>query len=187
MSISLLILSNKQGQNVPPRNKIIDLLRRCTALLQNLTQSLNFLASIILTLAHLLGNLNIVLGVLILQTLSGLLNLTHKVREVVRRDIFRDDIVKLLDLACVGVQSTADSAVSSGFLVQEVDEGLFRSSALVRNRFGRALREELDSWVTGDTLFLGEGAGVLGFGINLRDDYTGFEGEIISEGLPDWS
>lgn len=74
--------------------------------------------------------------------------------------------------------------MSSGLLVQEVNESLFGSGALVRDRFCRALREELDCWVAGDTLFFGESAGVLAFGVDLCDDNIGLEGEVISEGFP---
>jgi hypothetical protein len=74
--------------------------------------------------------------------------------------------------------------VCTSLLVDELDKGLLRSWAGVRLGLSGALGEELDCREAGNTLFLGEGAGVLGFGVDLGDNNTGLKGEVLGEGFP---
>ena len=72
----------------------------------------------------------------------------------------------------------------TSLLVDELDKGLLRSCTGVRLGLGGALGEELDCRETGNTLFLGEGAGVLSLGVDLGDNNAGLKGEVLGEGFP---
>jgi len=180
----MLTTTQELAQNVTARDKVINLLRRRTTLLDNLAQTSKLLLSISLVLAKLLRNLNIVLRVLVLQTLHALLNFPNKALEVARGNILSNKRVDLGNSTSLLIKTAADSTVSTGLLVQEVNEGLLGASTLVRLGLLGALGEELDGGVAGDALFSGKGLGVLGFGVDLGNDDVGLEDEVVGEGFP---
>lgn len=180
----MLTTTQELAQNVTARDKVINLLRRRTTLLDNLAQTSKLLLSISLVLAKLLRNLNIVLRVLVLQTLHALLNFHNKALEVARGNILSNKRVDLGNSTSLLIKTAADSTVSTGLLVQEVNEGLLGASTLVRLGLLGALGEELDGGVAGDALFSGKGLGVLGFGVDLGNDDVGLEDEVVGEGFP---
>lgn len=180
----MLTTTQELAQNVTARDKVINLLRRRTTLLDNLAQTSKLLLSISLVLAKLLRNLNIVLRVFVLQTLHALLNFPNKALEVARGNILSNKRVDLGNSTSLLIKTAADSTVSTGLLVQEVNEGLLGASTLVRLGLLGALGEELDGGVAGDALFSGKGLGVLGFGVDLGNDDVGLEDEVVGEGFP---
>lgn len=184
LTLILLTTTQELTQDVAARDKVIHLLRRRATLLDDLRKTSKLLLSILLVLAELLCNLHIVLRVFVLQILDGLLDLPNKALEVARGNILANNIVKVSNGTSLLVKTTANSTVSAGLFVQEVKEGLLRAGALVGFGFLGALGEELDSGVSGDALFSGEGLRVFGFSVDLGDDDVGLGGEVVSEGFP---
>jgi hypothetical protein len=76
--------------------------------------------------------------------------------------------------------------VRTGFLVEEFDEVSLGAAAFVQDSGLGARGEELDGWVGGDTMVLGCGFGVVGFGVDFGDKDRGFGGEGCGEGFPGW-
>lgn len=185
--ISLLILlttTQELTQDVTPRDKIIQLLRRRATLLDDLGQPRKLLTGILLVLANLLGNLDIVLRGLVLRTLDALLDITNQVREVTCRNVLANERVQVGDCAGLLVQTTSNGTVGAGLGVQEVNEGLLRACALVGFGVVGALGKELDGGEAGDALFAGESLCVLSFSVDLRDHDAGFEDVVVGEGFP---
>lgn len=184
LKLIVLLLANKATENVAAREKIIQLLGGRATLSQDLPEASELLDSVALVLAQLLRGLNIVLSVLVWQTLGGLLNLSHQLIELLRRDILSNNLVQNGDGACQAVKTATDGTVGTSLLVDELDKGLLGASAGVRLSLGRALREELDGRESGNTLFLAQGTGVLSFSVDLGDNNVGLEGEVVGEGFP---
>lgn len=179
-----LLLTQELAQNIATGDEVVDLLRCRTALGDDLLHTSEFLVGILLVLAELLGNLNIVLGVLVLQALGSLLHLTEELLNVLGGGVLGDQLVEGGNGASSVIETASDGAVSASLLVHELNEGLLGASARVGNTLLGALGEEFDGRVSGDTLLPGSGFGVLSFSINLGDHNVGLEDEVLSEGLP---
>ena len=180
----LLLTTQELTQDVTARNEIIHLLGSRTTLLNDLAQPLKLLSSVFLVLAQLLRHLDVVRGVLVLQTLDGLLDLAHQVREAARGDELAHKLVQTRDGTSLGVQLAAIQTVRAGLVIQEGDKGGFRTRALVVFGFLGTLGEELDRREPGDTLLLRQELGVLSLSVHLGDHNRGFEHEVIGEGFP---
>lgn len=180
----MLLLANKATENVAARENVIQLLGGRVTLSQDLLEASELLGSIALVLAQLIRGLDIVLSVLVLQTLGGLLNLSDQDVELLRRDVLGNDFVQNGDGACQAVKTATDGAVGTSLLVDELNKGLLGACAGVRLGLGGALGEELDGRESGDTLFLGQGTGVLSFGVDLGNNNVGLEGEVLGECFP---
>lgn len=183
----LLGLTSKAAEDVAAGDHVIKLLRSRATLLQNLDKTSELLGGILAVLAQLVGNLDVVLGVLALQVLGSLLDLGSERLELLRGHVLSNELVQHLNGACLAVQTTADGATGTGLAVQEVNKGLLGAGAGVGLGLGRALGEELDSRVAGNALLLGQGLGVLGLGVDLSDHDVVLEGEVIGKGFPDGS
>lgn len=171
-------------EDVAAREDVIQLLGGRATLGQDLAEASELLDSIALVLAQLLGSLDIVLSVLVGQTLGGLLNLSHELVELLGGDILSNDLVQNGDGSGQVVKTTTDGTVGTSLLVDELDKGLLGASAGVSHGLGGALGEELDGREPGDTLLLAQGTGVLSFGVNLSDNDVGLEGEVVGESFP---
>lgn len=183
----MLLRANKATENVAAGENVIQLLGGRATLSQDLLEAGQLLDSIFLVLAQLLRGLDIVLGVLVGQTLGGLLNISHQIVELLRRDALANNLVQNGDGACQAVKTATDGTVSTSLLVDELDKGLLGACAGVGLGFGGALGEELDGRESGNTLFLAQSTGILGFGVDLGDNNVGLEGEVVGEGFPDRS
>jgi hypothetical protein len=182
----MLLLTNKATEDVRARKHIIKLLRSRATLSQDLLETRKLLSGITLVLAKLLSGLDIVLSVLILKTFSSLLEISSELVELASGDILSNDYVQDGDGTGELIKTAADGAVGASLLVQELNKGLLGAGAGVGLGLSRAFGEELDGGVSGYALLLGQGAGVLGFGVDLCDDDIGFKGEVIGEGFPGW-
>src|SRR3954454_1680 len=116
------LLANKATENVTARKNIIQLLRSRTTLGQDLLETSKLLSGIFPILAQLLSSLDIVLGVLILQTLSSLLNISSELVELASGDALSNNLVQGSDGAGELVETATDGAVGAGLLVQELDQ-----------------------------------------------------------------
>ena len=184
LKLIVLNITDKAAEDVATGDNVIQLLRGRATLGQDLLETSDLLGGVALVLAELFGSLNIVLSVLVLKTLSSLLDLNSKLVKLLSRNVLRHNLVQRGDGTGDGVEATTGGTVSAGLLVDELDEGLLGASAGVVLGLGGALGEELDGRVSGDALFLGQGTGVLGFGIDLGDNDVGLAGVVIGEGLP---
>lgn len=68
--------------------------------------------------------------------------------------------------------------MSASIGVDEVNEILLGTGAIVGKRLGGSLLEVLDSGVRGDTLFRGKSLAVLSFGVDFGDDNTRLGDEV---------
>jgi hypothetical protein len=146
-------------------------------------EALGLFLGVLLVGTDLLEDLDVVLGVLVLQSGGeggGLLNAVA----VGSLELLNNG-VESLDGSAGGIETAADSAVSAGVLVEELDECLLRAAALVWAGLEGALLEVLDGRVRGDALLLGESLCVLGFSVNLCDQDIGLVNEGVGESLPD--
>lgn len=184
---SLPVLASKGAEDVAAGDDVIKLLRSRATLLQDLNKTSKLLGGILAILAQLVGNLDVVLSVLVLQTLGGLLDLGSKFLEFLRGRVLGNKVVQHLDGASLAVQTTTNGAAGASLAVQEVDKGLLGAGAGVGLGLGGALGEELDRRVTGDTLLLGQSLSILGLGVDLGNHDVVLEGEVVGEGLPDGS
>lgn len=184
LKLIVLNITDKAAEDVATGDNVIQLLRGRATLSQDLLETSDLLGGVALVLAELFGSLNIVLSVLVLKTLSSLLDLNSKLVKLLSCNVLRHNLVQRGDGTGDGVEATTGGTVSAGLLVDELDEGLLGASAGVVLGLGGALGEELDGRVSGDALFLGQGTGVLGFGIDLGDNDVGLAGVVIGEGLP---
>ena len=173
-------LDQKALQDITPAGQIINLLLCQSALLQQTRQSGLLLFRILRVPPQLLQRLDIILCVFILQSLNRLAQLARCLLNVLQpatRDILRQDGVQSLDCAGFGVQTTTDETMCAGLLVNERDQRVFATGAVVCFRCGGAPGEELDGWVGCYVLGLRSGFAVVGFRIDLGDDHRGFGGE----------
>ncbi len=183
LQFALVVIGTQElPQNVTPADQIIKLLRSQVSLADKALQTLGLLLSVVLVGANLLEDLEIVLGVLILQCSSEGSSLFDTV-SIGGLELGHNSI-ESLDGAASGIETTADSTVGAGMLVEELNESIFRASALVWAGLGRALLEELDGGVRGDALLLCKGLGVLGFGIDLSNQDVGLVDEGVGESFP---
>lgn len=183
LQLALLIILLEQLQDVGPARQIIDLLRRQTALLEHALQTTDLLVDVALIGADLLKHLDVVVLVLALSALSCLLGLLDAL--VPGALELLDDLVQGLDGAAGGVEAAAGRAVGARLLVEERNESRLGAAAIVVDRLGAALGEELDGRVRLDALVLRGSLGVGGFGVDLADDDVGLELEVLGEGFPD--
>lgn len=187
LKLIVLHTANKAAEDIAAGDNIIQLLRSRATLGQDLLKPSDLLGGVGLVLAQLLSSFDIVLSILILKALGGLLDLNSQLIQLLRRDVLRDNLIEHSDGTGGAVKTTPGSTVSAGLLVDELDKGLLRASTGVGLGLGGALGEEFDGGVTGDTLLLGQGAGVFRFSIDLGDNDVGFECVVIGEGFPNGS
>lgn len=185
LQLALVIGTQELPQDVAPAGQVVELLRGQIALADQALQALRFLLSVLLVGANLLEYFDVVLGVLVLQSCRKGGSLINAV--TVGRLELRDDSIKSLNGATRGIQTTADSTVCAGILVEVLNERIFRTSALVWGGLGGTLLEEFDGRVRGDTLLLSKGLCVLGFRIDLGDQNVGLVDKGVGKSLPDGS
>lgn len=184
LKLIMLHIANKATEDVATGDNIIQLLRGRATLGQNLLETSHLLDSVFSILAQLVGGLDIVLGVLVFKALGGLLDLDGELVELLSGDVLGNNLVQNGDGTGSGIETTTGSTVGTGLLVNELDKGIFGASTGVVLGLGGALGEELDGRVSGDALLLGQGTGILGFGIDLGDNDVGFADVVIGEGFP---
>ena len=186
LQLALLLLGQELPENVAAASEVVELLLGKVALLGALgdqtLQALELLLGVLLVCGNLLKDLDIVLGVLVLDVGRGLLDLLDTVS--VGLGELGDDGVESLIGATGGIETTANGAVGSSVGVDELDKVLLGASALVWEGLGGALLEVLDGGVRADALLGSNGLGVLGFGVDLGDQDAGLEGKISRNLLP---
>jgi hypothetical protein len=183
LQLALVVSAEELLEDVAPADQVIKLLGGEVALADEALETVRLLLSVLLVGTGLLEDLDVVLGVLVLQGGSegcGLLNAI-----AVGSLELLDDGVECLDSSASGVKSTANSAVGAGVLVEKLDECLLGAATLVRGGLEGTLLEVLDGGVRGDALLLGESLCVLGFGVDLGDQDVGLVDEVVGESLPD--
>lgn len=145
LQLALLLGTQELLQNVAPAHQVIELLRGEVTLADQALQALGLLLSVLLVSTDLLEGLDVVLSVLVLQSSGescGLLDtITICILELL------NDGIEGLDGATSGIETTANSTVSAGVLVEVLDESVLGTGALVWGRLERALLEELDGRV----------------------------------------
>jgi hypothetical protein len=76
--------------------------------------------------------------------------------------------------------------VSTGLLVHPANNICLGTSSVILDWLGASLREELDGWVRGNSLVLGGGFSIVGFSVDLGDNYVWLVDEVGSSLLPYW-
>jgi hypothetical protein len=166
-------LVDEPSQDVRLGSELIKLRWSQTTLLDDTLQSRQLFGRIVVTLAKLVENLNVVLGILvlsiILQAGSGRSDLRSYFSNASTASEFLDKAVQSLNSAGSSGQTTTNGAVGASFGVDELNEVLFRTSSLVWLGSLGAFRKELDGRVGAHALVLGGGLRVLCFGVDLGD------------------
>jgi hypothetical protein len=183
LQLALVVGAQEPLQDVAPADQVVKLLRCEVALGDQALQTLRLLLRVVLVGTNLLEDLDVVLGVLVLQSSGKGSSLLNAV--AVGRLELLNNCVERLDGATGGIETAANSAVGTGVLVEVLDERVLGTSALVRSGLKGTLLEELDGRVRGDALLLCESLCVLGFGVNLGDKDVGLVNESVGESLPD--
>lgn len=133
-------------------------------------------------LLQLLANLGVVLGVLVLQGTSLLVQLCISLVTAILES--GKNSVEGWDDAGEVVESATWSAESASLLVEESDEGFFGAAAAVVFALEIALGEELDGGVGLDAESLGGGFGGGGFAVDVGDCDAVFGGEVGGDLFP---
>ncbi|KAH8624650.1 Protein disulfide-isomerase [Alternaria alternata] len=115
------------------------------ALANETLQALELLCSVFLVGTDLVEDLDVVLGVLVLECGSETLGLLSTISPLALELL--NDAVEGLDGATSGVKTTTHGTVGTGVGVDEVDEVLLSAGAVVWERLSGALGEVLDGRV----------------------------------------
>lgn len=134
LQLALVIRTQELLQDVAPADQVIKLLGCKVALADEALQTVGLLLSVFLVRANLLEDLDVVLGVLVLQGCGEGSSLFDAV--TVGRLELGDDGVERLDSATCGIKTTADGSVGAGVAVEVLNESILRTGALVGSGFG---------------------------------------------------
>lgn len=181
-------LLNELAEDVGLDLELIKLGRSKATLVDDTLQTSKLLCGKPVVLAELVEDTDVVLGVfdlrLILQGLSGLLDLGSSLSEGSAASVFGNNLIESLDGTGNGVETTSGSAEGAGLAVEELNEGLLAATTLVVLGSSAALGEELDSGIRANVVLGGGGLAVLALGIDLGDQDVVLAGEVLGEGLP---
>lgn len=185
--LGALDLSNKLAEDVAALGQIVDLLGSETALLEQVVESLGLFLDVARVLGELIEDLDVVLSVGILDVLRSSQNLLLDGLESAAASVLGNEGVKSGNGTSSDVETTTDSTVSTGLLVEVLDKSILGTTTLVGDRLSRTLGEELDGRVTLDALLLGSSLCVFSFSVNLGDEDCRFVGVVVGELFPDGS
>lgn len=185
--LNLLDLGGELAQDVVALDQVVKLLRCQTTLLQQILQPVRLLLHVSRVRSNLLKHLDVVLCVLIGQTLGRGDSFLRNGSQKAAAEVLGYDTVESGNGAGGGIEAAACGTVSAGLLVDVCNQGLLGAATLVRNSFGGTLGEELDGGVGLDALVLCRGLCVWCFGVNLGDQDSGLGLEVVGELLPDRS
>lgn len=144
-------LLNESSQDVGLAGELIKLCWCKTSLLQDVIQTGQLLSSIPVALSHLVEDLDIVLGILVLGLLleiSGSLgSLGSDLSNARSSGELGDKSIESLDGTSGGIKSTSDSSVCASLAVKESDEVTLSTSTLICLWLLGSLGEELNGRV----------------------------------------
>jgi hypothetical protein len=144
-------LLNKSSQDVGFAGELIKLCWCQTSLFQDVIQTGQLLSSISVTLGHLVKNLDIVLGILVLglllETSGSLGSFSSNFSNARSSSELGDKGIKSLDGTSGGIKSTSNSSVCASLAVEESDEVTLSTSTLVCLWLSGSLREELNGGI----------------------------------------
>ena len=143
----LLLIANREelGKDVAPADQVVELLGCEIALCDQALQTRVLLLGITRVRANLLGDLDVVVRVLVLETFRSLLDLV--VSGSVGTLGVGNNGVESFDGTTESVEATANSTVCASVRVEELDEVALAAGTLVWKRLGGALLEVLDGGV----------------------------------------
>jgi len=165
-------------KDVAPLCQIIQLLGSQSTLLEKTSQTLRLLLNVTRVVLELVKDLDVVLGILVLERNSGVLDLGgYSGKTLGLASVLLDQLVESCDGACCGVKSAADDTMGTGLFVQKVDKGLLGAGAAVSFGLGGALGEVLDGWEGLYALLSGGLLAGWSVGVDLGDKNGWFGGE----------
>lgn len=179
---------SKTAENVGLALDLITLRRGQTPLLKDALQSREFLGNKIVALAQLVKDADVVLSIgvlgVIIELLHSLRGFSGNVFQLSTAGKLGDQRVQSGNGSSKTVKTATSNTVSTGLLVDELDEILLGAAARVLLALLVASTEPLDGWVGRNALLLGDGLAVRSFGVNLGNDNLGLVGKVSSERLP---
>lgn len=184
-------LLGEAAKNIGLALDLVTLGRGHATLLQDALESGQLLDNVVIALAELIKDADVVLGIgvfgVIVELFRSLLNFGGNVCQLGAASELGNQCVQSGNSASKTVKTTASNTVRASLLVDELNESLLGATARVLFGLLATSREPLDGGVGRDFLLLGDGLAVGCFSINLGNDNVGFVGEIGSKALPNRS